>query len=151
MSDCKISFLSHSQSSLLFSSLIRIALILNLLLIKLCKSESGDDGDEADKINYCTTQACERESINILKRLDTSVDACDDFYSHVCGTFIKETAIPDDKRNVDVSTELSEKLKEQLNEILNQTIDKNEIEPYKFSKKLYQSCMNEGEYDARSD
>lgn len=114
-----------------------------LLLIKSCKSES-DEVDDA--INYCTTQACERESKNILKRLDTSIDPCDDFYMHVCGKFIKETTIPDDKTSVDVSTELDNRLKQQLNEILSQNIDENnDIEPYKNSKKLYKACMNEGE------
>lgn len=115
-------------------------LILNFLLIKLCKSESDDS------ITYCSTQACERESKNILKRLDTSIDACDDFYSFVCGKFIAETSIPESKTSVDVSTELEDKLKEQLNEILNQTISESDIEPIKHSKKLYRACMNEGNY-----
>lgn len=125
------------------SFIIRTALILNILLIKLCKSESGE-GDDA--ITHCSTQACERESKNILERLDTSIEPCDDFYMHVCGKFIKETTIPDDKTSVDVSTALDDKVKEQLNEILNQSIADSDIEPYKNSKKLYRACMNQGEW-----
>lgn len=113
--------------------------ILNFLLINFCKSES-----DVDDSAYCSTQACERESKNILRRLDTSIDACDDFYMYVCGKFIAETSIPDDKTSVDVSTETEDKLKEQLNEILNRTISENDTEPMKHSKKLYKACMNEG-------
>lgn len=109
----------------------------------MCKSES-DGGNDA--ITHCSTQACERESKNILERLDTSIEPCDDFYMHVCGKFIKETIIPDDKTSVDVSTALDNKLKEQLNEVLNQSIAESDIEPYKNSKKLYRNCMNQGEW-----
>lgn len=106
----------------------------------MCKSESDVDDSPA----FCSTQACERESKNILKRLDTSIDACDDFYMFVCGKFIAETSIPDDKTSVDVSTVTEDKLKQQLNEILNQTISESDIEPIKHSKKLFKACMNEG-------
>jgi neprilysin len=73
-----------------------------------------------------------------------SVDACDDFYMHVCGNFIRKTVIPDDKTSVDVSTVLNDKLKEQLNDILKAAITDDDIEPFKHSKKLYQACTNQG-------
>lgn len=109
----------------------------------MIKCESGSDDDNT--VGYCSTQACERESKYILDKLDTSVDACDDFYKHVCGNFIKNTKIPDDKTSVDVSTELDDKLKAQLNEILNCSISDDDIEPYKLSKKFYKACLNKGE------
>lgn len=112
------------------------------MLTNFCKCDSDVD----DSTAYCRTQACERESKNILKRLDTSIDACDDFYMYVCGKFIAETSIPDDKTSVDVSTETEDKLKQQLHEILNQTISESDIEPIKLSKKLYRACMNEGKF-----
>lgn len=110
------------------------------------KCESDDDN-----FGYCTTQACKRESKNILDKLDTSVDACDDFYKHVCGKFIENTKIPDDKTSVDVSTDLDDKLKAQLNEILNSSISKDDIGPFKLSKKLYKACMNKGRKKNCSD
>ncbi|KAG5681047.1 hypothetical protein PVAND_010513 [Polypedilum vanderplanki] len=91
-----------------------IVIVIFNFLLTICKSESDDD-----TVTYCSTQACQREAKNILDKLDTTVDACEDFYSHVCGSFIKNTVIPDDKTSVDVSTELDEKLKEQINSILN--------------------------------
>lgn len=114
--------------------------MLNFVLTNFCNCDSDVD----DSTTYCSTQACKRESKNILKRLDTSIDACDDFYMYVCGKFIAETSIPDDKTSVDVSTETEDKLKEQLNEILRQKISENDTEPIKLSKKLFKACLNEG-------
>lgn len=121
-------------------SLILIIVIFNFTLMKC---ESGNDDSF---IGYCSTQACERESKNILARLDTSVDACDDFYKHVCGKFIETTKIPDDKTSVDVGSVLDDKLKEQLNAILNMSISPDDIGPFKLSKKLYAACMNKGDF-----
>lgn len=33
----------------------------------------------------------------MLKGMNRNVDPCDNFYEFVCGNFIKETVIPDDK------------------------------------------------------
>jgi hypothetical protein len=118
----------------------RIVVIFNFLLLAVCKSESDDA--------YCSTQACQREAKNILEKLDTSVDACDDFYMLVCGAFVKNTVIPDDKTSVDVSTEMDDKLKEQLNSVLNSTISERDIEPFRHSKKLYRACVNQGKNKA---
>jgi predicted metalloendopeptidase len=63
---------------------------------------------------------------------------------HVCGNFVKNTVIPDDKTSVDVSTELDDALKEQLNSVLNASIGEHDIEPFRHSKKLYRACMNQG-------
>lgn len=136
-------FLSRLSIDVIKNACFRIIFIIviyNFILIK-CESENGDD----NAVGYCSTQACERESKYILDKLDTSVDACDDFYKHVCGNFIQNTKIPDDKTSVDVSTELDDKLKAQLNEILNCSISDDDIEPYKLSKKFYKACMNKGE------
>lgn len=120
-----------------FRIIIIIIVIFNFLLTK-CKSESDDAS------SFCSTQACVREAKNILDNLDTSFDACDDFYLHVCGGFINNTSMPDDKTAVDVSTVLDDNLKEQINSILNTSISARDIEPFKYSKKLYKACMNQG-------
>lgn len=33
----------------------------------------------------------------VLKSMNRNVDPCDNFYEFVCGNFLKETNIPDDK------------------------------------------------------
>jgi predicted metalloendopeptidase len=124
----------------LISLIIRI--VINIIvviynLLRVCNGQSDDN-------NYCSTQACEREAKNILEKIDPSINACDDLYMHVCGSFIKNTIIPDDKTSIDVSTKVDDKLKEQLNEVLSQNITDDDIEPFKHSKKLFKACINEG-------
>jgi neprilysin len=102
-----------------------------------CESENNDD--------VCSTAICERESEDILAKLDENLAPCEDFYRFACGKYINETNIPDDKTSVDVATILDDKLKEQLNEILNSSITSDDINPFVYTKKLYRACMNEGD------
>lgn len=38
----------------------------------------------------------------MLKGMNRNVDPCDNFYEFVCGNFIKETVIPDDKVSINI-------------------------------------------------
>jgi predicted metalloendopeptidase len=77
--------------------------------------------------------------------MDDSVDPCEDFYKFACGKFVRETKIPDDQATVDFSTLLDDVLKKQLKDVLSGPTEGTDAEPLKLSKKLYKTCMNQGE------
>lgn len=43
----------------------------------------------------------------MLKGMNRNVDPCDNFYEFVCGNFIKETVIPDDKVSTSIQNLVS--------------------------------------------
>jgi neprilysin len=110
-----------------------------------CVAAESETETESNASEVCSSSICESESQSVLAKLDESVDPCDDFYHFACGSFINNSAIPDDKSQIDVSTLLDQTLKEQLNEILNTTISVDDIHPFACSKKIYQACLNEGD------
>ncbi|XP_077539879.1 membrane metallo-endopeptidase-like 1 [Haemaphysalis longicornis] len=52
----------------------------------------------------CSSAACEREALNVSQQLDESVSPCDDFYTHVCGRWARQVAVPGGSARVSVDT-----------------------------------------------
>lgn len=77
-----------------------------------------------------------------MESLDESIDPCDNFYEFACGSFIKNTFIPDDKANVDSFTILTDKLQEQLRQIITEESKPDELRPFTLLKNLNKACLN---------
>lgn len=74
--------------------------------------------------------------------MDTSIEPCDDFYNFACGTFMKNTIIPDDKTSVNTFSIISDKLQKQLRTSIEEESKPNDPKPFKLAKILYKTCMN---------
>ena len=118
-----------------------IKLIVNILVL-----ESNAASFIKEKNKVCLTPECSKHAKAMLKKIDNTVDVCDDFYSFACGQFIKTTKIPDDKVSVNTFTLTDDILLEQLKTIVASPVEELDIEPFKKVKKLYSACMNEGSY-----
>ena len=93
----------------------------------------------------CLTPACIHAASKMLKMMDVSVDPCDDFYNFACGSFIKNTNIPDDEVSINAFSMVEDKLQEQLKNLVSKKINESEPEPFKLPKKVYRACMNKSE------
>lgn len=91
----------------------------------------------------CLSPGCIHAASQILQKMDTNVNPCDDFYKFSCGQFEENTVIPDDKFLVDTFSTVGDKLEERLMKLIQSPIEQNEIEPFKIVKKYYLACMNE--------
>ena len=64
--------------------------------------------------SFISFQGCIKAAADILDRLNTDVDPCDDFYQFACGNFIENTVIPDDRSRTSMFSVLGDKLNEQV-------------------------------------
>jgi len=74
--------------------------------------------------------------------MDTEVKPCDDFYDFACGTFVRDTLIPDDKTSVNGFNVIHDKLQEQLRATVESKEAEDEPRPFRLVKDLYKACMN---------
>lgn len=107
-------------------------------------TDSDVDNDE-----ICFTQACIETSANILRQMDQTVDPCDDFYQFACGTFLRETVIPDNKASITPFNIIEDELSIQLRKLVEEPVQANEIVPFQNVKTLYNVCMNTSQAEFR--
>ena len=93
-------------------------------------------------IGICMTPACVHSASKMLEMMDVSVDPCENFYNFACGSFVKDTNIPDEEVSVNTFSVIEDKLQEQLRILVSEKINENEAEPFKLAKKVYKACMN---------
>lgn len=98
----------------------------------LCKETSG----------ICSTPGCIHTASNLFNLMDTSVDPCDDFYSYACGSFVKNTVLPDEKTGMGTFSRINDKLMEQLRALISEQAKPGEPKPFKLVKDFYNTCMN---------
>jgi len=90
----------------------------------------------------CLTKGCISTAADVLEKMDTKVNPCDDFYKFACGTYIDETVIPDDRTRTSMFSVLGDKLEEQVRGLLEGDIHEEEPKPFKMAKAVFKSCMN---------
>ena len=68
--------------------------------------------DQVDQ--YCFTKECVTAAADILNRMNSSADPCQDFYNFACGGFIENTVIPHDRSITSMLSELSDQLDQKV-------------------------------------
>ncbi|XP_047040451.1 neprilysin-2 isoform X1 [Helicoverpa zea] len=105
-------------------------------------------GGPAD-VELCNSPGCIHTASKLLLNMDDKVDPCDDFYDFACGSFMKNTRIPDDKTSVNTFSIITDQLQEQIRALLDEPIIENEPRPFALAKTLYQACMNRTAIESR--
>lgn len=104
--------------------------------------------DSFDSPNVCTSAVCANESMNLLSYMDTAIDPCDNFYNFVCGKYLRETVLPEDK-SVDLSFyRIADKLNDQIQEVLLEESQPNELHTVKLAKDFLKICLDEKSLNA---
>jgi len=98
---------------------------------------------------YCLTKECVKTAADLVSRMDTKADPCEDFYQFACGGYLEKTVIPEDRSRTSMFSEVGDKLNEQMKGMLEQRITVSDPRPYQLAKSLYQSCMDTSTIEAR--
>ncbi|XP_014091152.2 neprilysin-2 isoform X1 [Bactrocera oleae] len=94
------------------------------------------------KDDVCLSAECIHTSSAVLSKMKPEIEPCDDFYQFVCGTYIEENLIPDDKDSLNTFSLISDKLHEQLKEIIVEERPGTEPKHFQLPNALYKACMN---------
>jgi membrane metallo-endopeptidase-like protein 1 len=92
--------------------------------------------------DVCLTPGCVKAAATILELMDPQVDPCNDFYEFACGTFAKETVIPDHKTYEGSFSIVRDKLNERLRKLFEADTKPDEPKIFQSVRKFYSSCMD---------
>ncbi|PSN53889.1 Membrane metallo-endopeptidase-like 1 [Blattella germanica] len=92
--------------------------------------------------DVCLTSGCVHAASYVLTNMDPDVEPCDDFYKFACGSYHRNTIIPDDKSSVSGFSVVTDKLQEQLRTVIGEPISARDKKPFRLVKNLFRACMN---------
>ncbi|KAI5641316.1 peptidase family m13 domain-containing protein [Phthorimaea operculella] len=100
-------------------------------------------------VKVCLSPGCVHTASKLILNMDDKADPCDDFYDFACGSFMRNTRIPDDKTSVNTFSIITDQLQEQIRALLDEPIAPAEPRPFVLAKTLYQACMNKTMIESR--
>ncbi|XP_063988069.1 neprilysin-2-like isoform X2 [Diachasmimorpha longicaudata] len=146
-SETKIFVRSNRQSTLKHGPMVGVVFPVFLFLtsmipvgemvpvLNMLKDSNGTD-------NICTTAVCHHIADEVKRKMDPTVQPCDDFYKFACGGFLRNTLIPSDRGEVTMFSALSDKVLDQLRNSFEQLSPLTERKPFKLVQDFYNVCMN---------
>lgn len=91
----------------------------------------------------CETPGCIEAATKVMSYIDESLDPCDNFYEFACGTYLRNTQVPEDKVTVDAFSNVRDLVQDQLRIILNEPPQPNDTKPFLLAKNFHSSCLNQ--------
>lgn len=97
----------------------------------------------------CETPGCVAAASKVMSYIDESLDPCENFYDFACGTYLRNTQVPEDKVTVDAFSNVRDLVQEQLRIILNEPPQSGDSKPFLLAKNFHSSCLNQENIEAR--
>lgn len=97
----------------------------------------------------CDTPGCILAATKMLSYLDENLDPCENFYDFACGSYVKNTPVPEDKVTVDAFANVRDLVQEQLRTILNEPPVPEDSKPFLLAKQFHASCLNQAVIEER--
>ncbi|XP_030205182.1 phosphate-regulating neutral endopeptidase PHEX [Gadus morhua] len=130
--------LLKSNGRLLKAALaVSVCLCCVLLLALILVAQKSEDQE------FCLTKECIEAAGSILRKMDRSVDPCEDFYSFGCGGWLREHPIPETSNSFGIYSWLRQHVNNRLKDLLKAPSSPGELEAVTKAKVLYRSCIDE--------
>lgn len=99
--------------------------------------------------NLCLSPYCIKAADYLIESIDESADPCENFFQFVCGTWVKNTRIPDDAGAQNTFNLLRNQLDYNVVDLLSQapTDPSTQLNAVTNAQNLYRSCINEAAID----
>lgn len=120
-------------------SVLVLGLLIAVIVLAIPKPEKTTIKDTA---NYCFKSHCLSAASEILESINTSVNPCDDFYAHACGSWIKTHQIPPDEKSIGTFKKVRNLVNKRIIDLLQESTTDGEHMAVKKAKTLFQSCMD---------
>lgn len=128
-------------------SVVVLGLLIAVIVLAIPKPEKTTIKDTA---NYCFKSHCLSAASEILDSINTSVNPCDDFYAHACGSWIKTHRIPPDEKSIGTFKNVRNLVNKRLIGLLQESTTDGEHMAVTKAKTLFQSCMDVDAIDRHS-
>ncbi|CAF2049942.1 unnamed protein product [Rotaria magnacalcarata] len=148
----RLSMMRESESSqsrskrpfIVLGTLVGIFVASTAVLAVILGLKSKAAQKNADN-ELCVTPYCVKAANYLIESLDETVEPCEDFYHFVCGTWIKNSRIPDDADAINTFYALRTQLDYNVVDILTPPPSNEKAEPTALdnARVLYNSCINE--------
>ncbi|KAJ8664532.1 hypothetical protein QAD02_006194 [Eretmocerus hayati] len=79
--------------------------------------------------------------MEMIRRMNRSVEPCHDFYEFACGQYAHSAFIPPEQEEYDVMTQTRDEIGEELRTMINEPPEEAESEAFKKLKAYYRNCL----------
>ncbi|RWS10356.1 Endothelin-converting enzyme 2-like protein [Dinothrombium tinctorium] len=133
-----------TRYKLIITILSILILVLLIIVIALSISLGSSSKKEA---NTCVSASCLAAAARVVRSLNSSVNPCEDIWSHTCGGWIRDNPLEDNDGYRSVRTQVDDQVNRDIRHYIDLIKETDDNKPQWKIKRFYHSCMDVEDID----